>query len=176
MSTSVQFRSIIVNYDWGCPTRVSGGFLQSCAQAVSVVIVHHDTGWQRHWRIVVSFNSIEVNWLTLVLHFVLFCMLLCFALSYFIFLHPFVYRVCSCSACLSGVSTCIHVLMCIGIFNSPKYDVNPQPNTQGIRPLVGRNSGNCRSVMHVVAVILIKTCHFFFIWQYIFIWVTLSGR
>ena len=28
------------------------------------------------------------------------------------------------------------------IFNSPKYDVNPQPNTQGIGSLVGRTSGN----------------------------------
>ena len=37
----------------------------------------------------------------------------------------------------------------IGIFNSPNYDVNPQPNTQGIGPLVGRTSGNRRCVMHV---------------------------
>ena len=29
MSTSVQFRSIIVDCGLGCPTRVSGGFLQS---------------------------------------------------------------------------------------------------------------------------------------------------
>ena len=68
----------------------------------------------------------------------------------------------------------IHAL--IEIFNSTKYDVNPQPNTQGIGPLVGRTGGNCRSVMHVLAVILCKTCHFFFICQDIFIWVTLSGR
>ena len=64
----------------------------------------------------------------------------------------------------------------IGICNSPKYDVNPQPNTRGIRPLVGRTSGNRRSVMHVLAVILSKTSHFFFISQYIFIWATLSRR
>ena len=42
----------------------------------------------------------------------------------------------------------------IGIFESPKYDVNPQPNTRGIGPLVGRTSGNRLSVMHVFAVIL----------------------
>ena len=65
-------------------------------------------------------------------------------------------------------------LSLIGIFNSPNYDVNPQPYTLGIGPLVGRTSGNRRSVMHVLAVILNKTCHFFFIC--IFIRVTLSGR
>ena len=64
----------------------------------------------------------------------------------------------------------------IGIFNSPKYDINPQPNTRGNGPLVGRTSGNCRSVTHVLGVILSKTCHFFFICQYIFIRVTLSCR
>ena len=36
----------------------------------------------------------------------------------------------------------------IGIFESPKSDVNPQSNTRGIGPLVGRTSGNHRSVMH----------------------------
>ena len=41
----------------------------------------------------------------------------------------------------------------IGIFNSPKCDVNPQPNTRGIGPLVGRTSGTRRNVMHVLAVI-----------------------
>ena len=40
----------------------------------------------------------------------------------------------------------------IGICNSPKCDVNPQPTTQSIWPLVGRTSGNCRSVMHILAV------------------------
>ena len=64
----------------------------------------------------------------------------------------------------------------IGIFNSSNYDVNPQPNTRGIGPLVGRTSGNRRSVMHVLAVLLSKTCHLFFIYQYVFIRVTLSGR
>ena len=64
----------------------------------------------------------------------------------------------------------------MGIFNSPKYDVNPQPNTRGIGPLVGRTGGNCSSFMHVLAVILIKTFHFFFICQHIFIRVTFSGR
>ena len=56
-----------------------------------------------------------------------------------------------------------------GIFESPKCDVNPQPNTRGIGPLVGRTSGNRRSVMHVLAVIFSITYHFFFISQYIFI-------
>ena len=60
---------------------------------------------------------------------------------------------------------------------SPKCDVNPQPNTQGIGPLViGRTSGNRRSVMHVLAAIFSITYHFFFICQYIFIQVILSGR
>ena len=40
----------------------------------------------------------------------------------------------------------------IGIFNSPKYDVNEQYNTEGIGPLNGRTSCNRRSVMHVLAV------------------------
>ena len=64
----------------------------------------------------------------------------------------------------------------IGIFESPKYYVNPQPNTRGIGPLVGRTSGNRHSVMHVLAVIFSITYHFFFICQYIFIQVILSGR
>ena len=62
------------------------------------------------------------------------------------------------------------------MFESPKCDVNPQPNTRGIGPLVGRTSGNRSSVMHVLAVILSITCHFFFICQYIFSRVILSGR
>ena len=41
----------------------------------------------------------------------------------------------------------------LGIFNSTKCDVNPQPNTQSIGPLV----------MHVLAVILNATCNFFYI-------------
>ena len=65
---------------------------------------------------------------------------------------------------------------CIGIFESSKCDVNPQPNTRGIGSLVGRTSGNRRSVMHVLAVIFSITYHFFFICQYIFIQVILSGR
>ena len=66
----------------------------------------------------------------------------------------------------------------IGIFESPKCDVNPQPNARGIGPLAGRTSGNRRSVMHVLAVIFSITYHFFFICQYIFIRVihVLSGR
>ena len=64
----------------------------------------------------------------------------------------------------------------IGIFESPKCDVNPQPNTRGIGPLVGRTSGNRRSVMHVLAVIFSITYHFFLICQYIFIQVILSDR
>ena len=40
------------------------------------------------------------------------------------------------------------------MFESPKCDVNPQPNTRGIGPLVGRTSGIRRSVMHVLVVIL----------------------
>ena len=64
-----------------------------------------------------------------------------------------------------------------GIFNSPKYDVNPKPNIRGIGPLVGRISGNGRSVMHILAVILSKTCHFFiYMYQYIFMRATLSGK
>ena len=55
------------------------------------------------------------------------------------------------------------------MFESSKCAVNPQPNTRGIGPLVGRTTGNRRSVMHVLAVILSITCHFFFICQYIFI-------
>ena len=51
----------------------------------------------------------------------------------------------------------------IGIFESQKCDVNPQPNTLSIGPLVGRTSGNHRSVMNVLAVILSITCHFIFI-------------
>ena len=47
--------------------------------------------------------------------------------------------------------------MLIGIFESPKYDVNPQPNIRGIGPLVGRTSRYHRSVMHVLAVILISS-------------------
>ena len=65
--------------------------------------------------------------------------------------------------------------MHIGVFKSPKCDVNPQPNTRGIGPLVGRTSGTHCSIMHVLAVIWSKTCHFFFICQYLFIRVTLSG-
>ena len=64
----------------------------------------------------------------------------------------------------------------IGIFESPKCDVNPQSNTRGIGPLVGRTIGNRRSVMHVLAVIFSITNHFFFICQYIFIQVILPGR
>ena len=64
----------------------------------------------------------------------------------------------------------------IGIFESPKCDVNPQPNTRGIGPLVGRTSGNRRSFMHVLVVIFSTTYHFSFICQCIFIQVILSGR
>ena len=64
----------------------------------------------------------------------------------------------------------------IGMFGSPKYDVNPQPNTRGIGPLVGRTSRYRRSVMHVLAVILSITCHFFFICQIFFIRVIWSDR
>ena len=72
---------------------------------------------------------------------------------------------------------CPYIFFCIiGIFESPKCDVNPQPNTRGIGPLVGRTSGNRRSVMHVLAVIFSITYHVFFICQYIFIQVILSGR
>ena len=48
----------------------------------------------------------------------------------------------------------------IGIFESPKCDVNPQPNTRGIGPLVGRTSGNRRSVMHVLVEIFSITYNF----------------
>ena len=62
----------------------------------------------------------------------------------------------------------------IGMFESPKCDVNPQPNTRGIGPLVGRTSGYHRSVMHVLAVIFWITYHFSVICQYIFIRATWS--
>ena len=62
------------------------------------------------------------------------------------------------------------------MFEYPKCDVNPQPNTRGIGPLVGRTSGNRRSVMHVLAVIFRITYHFSVICQYIFIRATWSGR
>ena len=42
------------------------------------------------------------------------------------------------------------------MFKSPKCDVNLQPNTSGIGPLVGRTSCYRRSVMHILAVILSK--------------------
>ena len=64
----------------------------------------------------------------------------------------------------------------IGMFGSPKYDVNLQPNTRGIGPLVGRTSRYRRSGMHVLALILGITCHFFFICQNIFIRVIWSYR
>ena len=40
------------------------------------------------------------------------------------------------------------------MFESPKCDVDPQPNTRDIGPLVGRTSGYRRSVMHVLAVVI----------------------
>ena len=87
----------------------------------------------------------------------------------------------SCVICIQLKIVCIQlkivvIVRIIGIFESPKCDVNPQPNTRGIGPLVGRTSGNRRSVMHVLAVIFSITYHFFFICQYIFIQVILSGR
>ena len=60
-------------------------------------------------------------------------------------------------------------LMNIGILETPKCDVSPQPNTRGIGPLVGRTSGNRRSVMHVLVEIFSITYNFSFICQYIFI-------
>ena len=42
----------------------------------------------------------------------------------------------------------------IGIFESPKYDVNPHPNTRGIGLLVGRTSRYRRSVILVLAIIM----------------------
>ena len=75
-----------------------------------------------------------------------------------------------------STQNCTFIYRYIGIFESPKCDVNPQRNTRGIGPLVGRTSGNRRSVMYVLAVIFSITYHFFFICQYIFIQVILSGR
>ena len=69
-----------------------------------------------------------------------------------------------------------HMQKPIGMFKSPKCDVNPQPNARGIRPLVGRTSGNRRSVMHLLAEILSLTFHFFCNCQNIFVRVILSGR
>ena len=51
----------------------------------------------------------------------------------------------------------------IGIFEYPKCDVNPQPNTQGIGPLVDRTSGNRRSIMHGLVEIFSITYNFSFI-------------
>ena len=62
------------------------------------------------------------------------------------------------------------------IFEFPKCDVNPQPNTRDMGPLVGWTSRYHRSVTHILAVILSVTCHFFFISQNIFIRVIWSGR
>ena len=50
-------------------------------------------------------------------------------------------------------------------FGSPKCKVNPQPNTRVLGPLVGRTSGNRRRAMHILAVILSITCHFFSVSQ-----------
>ena len=80
-----------------------------------------------------------------------------------------VYRLGCCFTTESGIFP-------IGMFESPKCDVNPQPNTRGMGSLVGRTSGNRRSVMYVLAVILSITCHFFLICQYIFIRIIWSGR
>ena len=71
---------------------------------------------------------------------------------------------------------CEDLRSAIGMFESPNCEVNPQPNTRGIRPLVGRTSGKCRSVMHVLAVTFSITYHFFFICQNIYIRVTWSAR
>ena len=62
------------------------------------------------------------------------------------------------------------------MFESPKCDVNPQPNTRGIGPLVDRTSGYRHYVMHVLAVIFSITYHFSFICQFNFIRVKWSGR
>ena len=70
----------------------------------------------------------------------------------------------------------VFVYFYIGIFESPKCDVNPQPNTRGIGPLVGRTSGNRRSVMHALVEFFSITYNFSFICQYIFIWLISSGR
>ena len=70
----------------------------------------------------------------------------------------------------------VRIMQLIGIFESPKCDVNPQPNTRGIGPLVGRTSGNRRSGMHVLVEILSITYNFSFICKYIFIWLISSGR
>ena len=63
----------------------------------------------------------------------------------------------------------------MGVFEYPKCDLNHQPNTQGIGPLVGKPSGNHRSFLHVLAMILSIIGHFYFICQYIFIRVIWSG-
>ena len=68
------------------------------------------------------------------------------------------------------------IFFIIGMFESPKCDVNPQPNTRGIGPLVGRTIGNRRSVMRVLAVFLSITYHFSFIRPHIFIRVIWSAR
>ena len=82
-----------------------------------------------------------------------------------------------CGTCISkSVQSIPKICVTIGIFESPKCDVNPQPITRGIGPLVGRTSCYRRSVMHVLWVLLGLTCHFFFICQNIFVRVIWSGR
>ena len=58
----------------------------------------------------------------------------------------------------------------VGVFESPKCDVNPQPNTRGIGPLVGRTSGNRHSVMHVLVEIFSITYNFSFIHVAYIVW------
>ena len=110
MSTSVRFRSIIVDCGLGCPTRVSGDFLQSWARADSVVFVHHDSALS-----IASLRDcgiLPVRWFACFIS----CYFVCFdALPFLIlFLHAFVYR----GRTVHAVLWCRHVFArsCVHMF------------------------------------------------------------
>ena len=116
MSTSVWFWSIIVDCDLGCPTRVSGGFLQSWARADSVVFV------QAPWFSCVIHDSTEWLWypssevcrvLYFVLYFVCFDALPCLILC----VHAFVNRGSTAHAvpwCRRVFAhSCVHMFTCV---------------------------------------------------------------
>ena len=111
MSTSVRFRSIIVDCGLGCPTRVSGGFLQSWARADSVVFVHHDSA--------VSIASLRDCGILpvrcaacFISCYILYVLMLCLVLI--LCLHAFVYR----GRTAHAVSWCRHVFArsCVHMF------------------------------------------------------------
>ena len=120
MSTSVRFRSIIVDCGLGCPTRVSGGFLQSWARADSIVFVHHDSAVSiaslrdcgiLPVRCAACFISCYILYV-LMLCLVLFYIFACFCLSG------------TYSARRSVVSTCTRALMCTHVYRHGKVHVH----------------------------------------------------